>query len=256
MYRKLRKWHDDILATNAAVFYERSPSLHILEEWRQRNFKSFLRHLMRLEREERIGLISAVKAWYRKQLFLSQCSSVGMGLKVGPDPIRVMCGFEGKLIIGKDIIIYSPCEFVVATHIFPESAIEIGDNTRLGANCSIRAAKHVKIGKGCLIAPWVRIFDYNGHPIQPGDGRIGTPTPPDEVEPVVIGDNVWIGENAFIQRGVNVGNNAIVAANSVVAKNVPEGTVVMGVPARVAMRLVDLERKGEPAPASASENHE
>jgi acetyltransferase-like isoleucine patch superfamily enzyme len=88
----------------------------------------------------------------------------------------------------------------------------------------------------------VRIFDYNGHPIQPGTGRIGAPTPPDEVEPVTIGDNVWIGENAFIQRGANIGNDSIVAANSVVTKTVPEGSVVMGIPARVAMRLIDLKK--------------
>jgi acetyltransferase-like isoleucine patch superfamily enzyme len=203
---------------------------------------------MRLEREERIALISAMKAWYRKQIFLSQCTEVGEGLKVGPDPIRVFRSVTGKLIVGKDVILYTPCEFVVTTHIFPESTIEVGDRTRIGANSSLRAAKCVKIGKGCLIAPWVRIFDYNGHPLHPGGGRIGAPTPPDEVAPVIVGDNVWIGENAFIQRGVTIGNDSVVAANSVVARDVPEGTVVMGIPARVALRLADLDRKTELKP--------
>lgn len=252
----MRKWHDEFLATNAAIHYQRSPSKPIRQEWRERDLAGFLRHMMRREREERLTFFSAIKSWYRKQILLSQCSSVGEGLKVGPEPIRVFRSDSGKLDIGNNVVIYSPCEFVVTTHIVPESTIEIGDNTRLGANCSIRAAKHVRIGRGCLIAPWVRIFDYNGHPLQPGTGRIGAPTPPEEVEPVSIGNNVWIGENAFIQRGVTIGDDSIVAANSVVAKNVPEGTVVMGVPARVALRLADLKKTVEADLAPHADSHE
>jgi acetyltransferase-like isoleucine patch superfamily enzyme len=197
---------------------------------------------MRIEREERLSLITGLKCWYRKQIFLSQCTSVGDGLRVGPDPIRVFRGTTAKLEIGEGVVIYTPCEFVITTHVFQGSAIKIGPNTRVGKNCAIRAALYVEIGEGCLIAPWVRIADYNGHPIQPGDGRIGAPTPPDEVGPVIIGDNVWIGENAFIQKGVTIGRDSVVGANSVVTRNVPEGTVVMGIPARVATRLADLER--------------
>ena len=245
MLRTFRKWQNKMLAGNPAFYYQRSPSLPIKEEWRQRNLASFLRHLMRLEREERLTLTSALKIWYRKQIFLSQCNEVGKGLQVGPDPIRVFRGPTGRLVIGENVVIYSPCEFVVTTHIFPDSSIEIGDNTRIGIHASIRAAKHVRIGSGCLIAPWVRIADYNGHPIQPGTGRVGAPTPPEEVKSVVIGDNVWIGENAFIQRGASIGIDSIVASNSVVTKNVPAGTIVMGIPARVALRLADLQKDSE-----------
>ena len=242
---RMRNRYEKFLSNNAGLYYSRSPSGPIMEEWRQRNFKDFLRHMMRREREERISLIAAIKSWYRRQIFLSQCTEVGEGLKVGPDPIRVFRGNEGKLILGKGVTIYSPGDFTVATHIFPESTIEIGDDTRIGKHCVIRAAKHVKIGSGCLLAQWVRIYDYNGHPIQPGSGRIGAPTPPEEVDSVVIGDNVWIGENAFIQKGAKIGNGSVVAANSVVTKAVPEEVVVMGVPARVAVRLADLRKESE-----------
>jgi acetyltransferase-like isoleucine patch superfamily enzyme len=149
---------------------------------------------------------------------------------------------SSKLIIGQNVILYTPCEIVIPDHIFPESSVEIGDGVRIGANCSIRAARKVTIGRDCLIAPGVRIADYNGHPLRPGLKRAGAPTPPDEVEPVTIGDNVWIGENAFVQKGVHIGKDSIVGANSVVTKNVPEGTIVVGNPARVALRLIDLDR--------------
>jgi len=251
LFDSVRGFHQRILAYNAAIHYQKSPSRSLAVEWRERSFIGFLRHLMRLEREERTGLLSALKAWYYRQIFLSQCTRVGKGLKTGPYPIRVFRGEPGQLLLGENVIVYSPCEFVVTTHIHPESIIQIGDNTRLGAFCSVRAARSVTIGRGCLIAPWVRIADYNGHPIQPGSGRIGAPTPPEEVQPVSIGDNVWIGENAFIQKGVTIGRDSIVGANSVVTRNVPDGTIVFGAPARVVLRLADLERAKKPGTESA-----
>ena len=51
--------------------------------------------------------------------------------------------------------------------------------------------------------------------------------------PVKIGNAVWIGAHATILPGVSIGNGAIVAAGAVVTKDVPENTVVGGVPAKV-----------------------
>ena len=51
-------------------------------------------------------------------------------------------------------------------------------------------------------------------------------------EPIHIGKNVWIGANATILPGVSIGDGAIIAAGAVVSKDVPENSVVGGVPAR------------------------
>lgn len=50
---------------------------------------------------------------------------------------------------------------------------------------------------------------------------------------IEIRDNVYIGANAIINYGVTIGKNSIVAAGAVVTKDVPEGSVVAGVPAKV-----------------------
>lgn len=48
----------------------------------------------------------------------------------------------------------------------------------------------------------------------------------------IIGDNVTCSIGAKIIGKVYIGNNVIIAPNSVVIKDVPEGDVVSGVPAK------------------------
>lgn len=60
---------------------------------------------------------------------------------------------------------------------------------------------------------------------------------------VHIGDNVFVGANATILPGVTIGNNSVIAANSVVTKNVPEGCVVAGNPAKILYDKVTWEEK-------------
>lgn len=50
---------------------------------------------------------------------------------------------------------------------------------------------------------------------------------------ICIGNNVHIGWNAVIMPGVHIGNNCVIGVGAVVTKDVPDNSVVAGVPARV-----------------------
>lgn len=50
--------------------------------------------------------------------------------------------------------------------------------------------------------------------------------------PIKIGNNVHIGLNCIIMPGVTIGNNCIIGCGAVVTKDVPDNTIVGGVPAR------------------------
>lgn len=49
----------------------------------------------------------------------------------------------------------------------------------------------------------------------------------------IVGDNVELTLGCKVIGGITIGNNVIVAPNSVVVKDVPDNSVVSGVPAHI-----------------------
>lgn len=120
----------------------------------------------------------------------------------------------------------------------PPFYTDFGKNTVLGKDvfintgCSFQDRGGITIGDGTLIGMNVTIATLN-HGLPPETRGITAPSP------VVIGENVWIGSNATILPGVTIGENAVVAAGAVVTKNVPQNTVVAGVPAKAIKKITD-----------------
>lgn len=65
----------------------------------------------------------------------------------------------------------------------------------------------------------------------------------DAVGKIDIRDNVFIGYSAIVLPNVVIGPNAIVAAAAVVTKDVAEGDIVAGVPAKPIGRVEELVKK-------------
>lgn len=59
---------------------------------------------------------------------------------------------------------------------------------------------------------------------------------------IIISDDVWIGANSVITKGVRIGKHSVIAASSVVTKDVPEYSVVGGIPAKV-LKHYDFHKK-------------
>jgi acetyltransferase-like isoleucine patch superfamily enzyme len=108
----------------------------------------------------------------------------------------------------------------------------VGDYTRIGLHNTIIGP--VTIGSHVNLAQGITVTALN-HNFSDATLRIdqqGVST-----QPVTIGDDVWVGANAVILPGVTVGSHSVVAAGAVVTKDVPEHTLVAGVPAKVIKHL-------------------
>lgn len=114
------------------------------------------------------------------------------------------------------------------------------NGTTIGRFCSI--GYNVQIG--CPEHP-LRFFSTSPSIYRKSKAAKYADWPEDDIlEPVVIGNDVWIGSNAVILHGVRIGNGAVVAAAAVVTKDVPNFAVVGGVPAKLIRRRFDPETEG------------
>lgn len=98
--------------------------------------------------------------------------------------------------------------------------VVIGVNVTLGAHSPIRLGDHVRISKDVVIETAGLDFSTGAPPYRHCSA------------PIVIEAGAWIGTRSIILGGVTIGRNAVVAAGSVVTKDVPNGAVVAGIPAR------------------------
>ena len=110
--------------------------------------------------------------------------------------------------------------------------IFIGDDFTGNFNLTILDIREVYIGNHVMIGPNTLITTV-GHPLSP-KARRGYMA---KAAPVRIGNDVWIGGNVTILPGVTIGNNVVVAAGAVVNKDVPDNSLVGGVPAKLIREL-------------------
>ena len=101
--------------------------------------------------------------------------------------------------------------------------IRLGSNVHLASNVSLvtHDITHVLLNRAV----------QSGNTIQ------------EHVDCIDIGDNVFVGSNSTILGGVRIGKNVIIGAGSLVNKDIPEGSIAAGVPAKVIGSFDDFLEK-------------
>lgn len=168
--------------------------------------------------------------FWNEPLFRTKCEVVGAGLRIEELPYIVG---RGRIILGARIRLSGKSSFIFGPNPTGTPELFVGDDTFIGHGCGLHVGRSVRIGRHCLIAGGVQIFDMDGHPLDAAERRAGSPTPSESILPVVISDDVWIGNGALILKGVTIGERAIVAARAVVTRDVPPDTIVAGNPAKI-----------------------
>lgn len=141
---------------------------------------------------------------------------------------------EHAIHIGEDVIIGPNCSLTVGMapgqELIADRMLTIGDRCSIGRGCSIAAHFGIVIEDDVYLAPNVFITDQNhGNAV---DGiPIGRQTQPES--PVTIGARSWLATGVVVTPGVRIGSGVMIGANSVVTRDIPDGSVAAGAPARV-----------------------
>lgn len=121
----------------------------------------------------------------------------------------------------------------------PEN-FQLGDDVLISHGVLITTGGGVTIGHRVLIGYDAKLLSTNH--IIPEDINVPIRFSRNNKLPITIADDVWIAANVIITAGVTIGRGAVIAAGAVVTKNVPEGAIMAGVPARlVRTRIVSHE---------------
>jgi maltose O-acetyltransferase len=135
---------------------------------------------------------------------------------------RVRCA--GRIIVNDRVMLQTQSS----------GTLSIGEQFYINRYSRIVAHERIEIGRNVTIGQMVTILDHDHHYTFVGEDMklAGYDT-----APVKIGSNVWIADKVTILKGVTIGNNVVVAANALVNKDVPDNSVVGGVPAKVLKSL-------------------
>lgn len=135
-------------------------------------------------------------------------------------------------------------ECFVAANATLVGSVELGDGASVWFNAVIRADNDViRIGAESNVQDGAVLHTDPGVPLTLGRGvTVGHKA---MLHGCTVGDYSLIGINAVVLNGARIGNYCLIGANALVTENmeIPDGSLVVGAPARVKRQLDDDARR-------------
>ncbi len=224
--------------------------------WRVKN--SWVRFWMHFTGLTRFGRIATWLATWFVPPYYGRCYLAWLNQKGYISPTAMIHHnnliLANNVFIGDRVVIYKdkeggPVELGEKAHLYSETyiqtgsggSIRIGCNTHIQPKCQFSAYKSsIDIGNDVEIAPNCAFYPYD-HSFAPG--KLIMEQPLKTKGGIVVDDGAWLGYGVIVLDGVRIGKGAVVGAGAVVTKDVPDGAIAVGVPARVVKMRSDLAQK-------------
>jgi maltose O-acetyltransferase len=137
---------------------------------------------------------------------------------------RILVDLLGSFGEGSEIRPPFYCDYGYQTH--------IGARTFVNFGLVVLDVAQVMIGDDVQVGPYVQLLTAT-HPVEAEARRAKW----ESAEPISIGDNVWLGGGVIVCPGVTIGADTVVGAGAVVTRELPEGVLAVGNPARIVRAL-------------------
>ncbi|MBQ3515940.1 MAG: sugar O-acetyltransferase [Lachnospiraceae bacterium] len=136
----------------------------------------------------------------------------------------------GTEIIPEGVTVLAPVYFDYGNY------TKLGKGTFVNHGCYFMDGGTVTIGENVFIGPFCGFYTAT-HPMNYTDRNKGL----EKALPITVGDNCWFGANVSVMPGVTIGSGCVIAAGSVVTEDVPDDSMVAGVPAVVKKKIEQNE---------------
>lgn len=131
----------------------------------------------------------------------------------------------------------SACEVLTPFMVDYGFNVSIGDGSFINHDSYLMDCAPITIGSHVFIGP--RFGAYTAlHPLVAEQRNTGLEC----AKPITIEDDCWLGGNVTIMPGVRIGKGCVIGAGSVVTRDIPAGSLAMGVPCRVVRQITDEDR--------------
>lgn len=156
---------------------------------------------------------------------------------------------QGLIKFGDYSKIHENCQFYVSgeefvtgdyftihknTYVNGYKSCHIGHNVWVGQNSIINSTDELTIGNNCGIGAYSKIWTHAawGDVVEGCKLLVGMPDIDCKSGAVKIGDDFWGVGQITISPGVKIGNKVVALTNSLITKDIPDNTVVAGIPAK------------------------
>ncbi len=151
----------------------------------------------------------------------------GAHVFIGDNVIIYQSRHQGTIVLGDNVRVFDGALLETG----PGGSIRIGADSRIHRGCQLVAhANAIEIGKDVGLAQNCALYPYN-HGFAPGQTIDRQPLT--TRGPIIIEDHAWLGVGVIVLDGVRIGEGAVIGAGSVVTRDIPAGTIAVGVPAKV-----------------------
>lgn len=189
----------------------------------------------------------ALGLFFRKKLYPLLFKSSGAGLIIGRNvvirnPRNITLGdhvtIDDNCLIdargsGPDGVVFSDEVILNRNSMVLAKAgpIHLGKRTSIGSNSVLISMDGIVTGEavlmagGCYLSAGAYRFDDPDKPIMDQDSY--------SKGPIIVGAGAWLGTGVLVLDGITIGRGAVIGAGAVVTRDVPDGGVSAGVPARL-----------------------